>query len=53
MELEPNRKLFLDHLPSILHGTVLVGVASLWPFKGTYYIQHRVLIVSLNPKPKP
>jgi hypothetical protein len=45
MELEPNRKLFPDHLPSILHGTVLVGAGSLWPFTITYYIQNRVLIV--------
>jgi hypothetical protein len=29
MELEPNRKLFHDHLPSILHGA-LVGTGSLW-----------------------
>jgi len=31
MELEPNRKLFPDHLPSILHGAALVGAGSLWP----------------------
>jgi hypothetical protein len=30
MELEPNRKLFPDHTPFILHG-VLVGAGSLWP----------------------
>jgi hypothetical protein len=30
MELEPNRKLFHDHSPSILHG-VLVGASLLWP----------------------
>jgi hypothetical protein len=29
-ELEPNRKLPADHLPSILHG-VLAGAGSLWP----------------------
>ncbi len=29
-ELEPNRKLFPDHLSSILHGA-LVGAGSLWP----------------------
>jgi len=29
MELEPNRKLFHDHSPSILHGA-LVGASSLW-----------------------
>jgi hypothetical protein len=46
MELEPNRELYPDHLQSILHGTVLVGASSLWPFTGTYFIQHRVLIVS-------
>jgi hypothetical protein len=28
-ELEPNRKLFSDHLSSILHGA-LVGAGSLW-----------------------
>jgi hypothetical protein len=28
-ELEPNRKLFLDHLPFILHG-VLVGARSIY-----------------------
>jgi len=32
MELEPNRKLFFDHLPSILDG-VLVGPCSFWPGK--------------------
>jgi hypothetical protein len=30
-ELKPNRKLFSDHLPSILHGA-LVGAGSLWPY---------------------
>jgi len=29
-ELKPNRKLFPDHLPSILHGA-LVGAGALWP----------------------
>jgi hypothetical protein len=32
MELERNRKLFLDYLPSILQG-VLVGPDSFWPGK--------------------
>ncbi len=31
MELEPNRKLFGDHSPSILHGALL-GASSLWPW---------------------
>ncbi len=30
MELEPNRKLFSDHLSFILHGA-LVAAGSLWP----------------------
>jgi len=32
-ELEPNRKLFPDHLSFILHGA-LMGAGSLWPGKG-------------------
>jgi hypothetical protein len=36
--MEPNRKLFADHLPFILH-RVLVGAGSLWPEQlGTLFL---------------
>jgi hypothetical protein len=41
LELEPNRKLFPDHFPSILHGE-LVGAGSLWP---TYNSQLFILLL--------
>jgi hypothetical protein len=41
MELEPNRKMFPDHLPSILHGE-LVGAGSLGP---TYNPQLFILLL--------
>jgi hypothetical protein len=41
LEPEPNRKLFPDHFPSILHGE-LVGAGSLW---ATYNSQLFILLL--------
>jgi len=32
-EWEPNRKLFLDHLPFILRGALVGAADSLWPYR--------------------
>jgi hypothetical protein len=40
MELENNRKLFLDHLSSILHGALVSG--SLWPLKSSEWMSGKV-----------
>ncbi len=54
-EVEPNRKLVLDHLPSILHGA-LVDADSLWPLirllvlkDGWYVNKKHFFIVFLFP----
>jgi hypothetical protein len=46
MELEPNRKLFLEHLSFIRQATLVVS-SSLWPLDVPYY--H--ISYPLNPKP--
>jgi hypothetical protein len=35
--MEPNRKLFPDHLLFILHGALVMGAGSLWPALGMFY----------------
>jgi hypothetical protein len=37
MELEPNRKLFLEHLSFIRHAALVVA-GSLWPLDVPYYL---------------